>query len=531
MIMGMHKCQLILVLHAHLPWVYHPEHERSLEESWLFETLSETYIPLLNMLGRLLDEGIRFRITVSLSPTLLEMLKSPRLLGRFEDYMDQQVELADSEVRRTASDPGTGPVARMYAMRSRDVLESFRNHYRRDLPASFARLGASGSVELITTAASHPYLPNLAPFPRMVETQVGMGTGTFETALGYKPEGLWLPECGYFEGLNRFLARCGLGYFFSEGHALMHARPRPPHGVYSPVLTPGGPVAFGRDMATVQKVWSSTSGYPGDPAYRDFYRDIGFDLPLDYIGPYLHPAGIRTFTGFKYYRVTGPGKNKEAYRPEAGRMKAAEHADDFVRHLEGMLTGEPGVHGFSPLVVAPFDAELFGHWWFEGTQWLEHVLRAIAASRAVTTALPSQMLSNAVHTADLPLSSWGEGGYGRTWANHGKNTPWLARILKDTARMEVLATALSACKGPRADALRLGAAELIMGQASDWPFMIQNGPFEDYAGSRLQEHLEWAETFMHMAVTGEVKEDKIQERRQLLPAFSLKAIDYWRSLA
>jgi 1,4-alpha-glucan branching enzyme len=476
----------MLLLHAHLPYVRHPEHEYFLEENWFFEAVLETYLPLLGMLHRLLDDGVDFRLTLSLSPTLLEML-GDRLLGeRLERHIQRLLELTEKEMKRTKR---FAPLARMYNERIKTVETLYKNSYKRDLPSAFRALSGTGKIEFITTCATHAYLPNLAPYPEAVQAQVELGRESHRRHFGRQPGGLWLPECGYYQGLDSILSGAGVGFFFLEAHGLLHARPRPRYGVFAPVRSPSGVVAFAREAEAARLVWSAEAGYPGDPDYRDFHRDIGFDLPLEYIRPYIHPDGIRVPTGIKYHRVTGKTGRKKPYARTRAVRKAKAHALDFASRFRRQAGDLRRKYRFAPLVVAPYDAELFGHWWYEGIEWLEFLLRTLEPGETVT---PSEYLDegHALQEADPSPSSWGDRGYGTTWLN--ESTDWA--VMEMHRACEAMAGLLK--KLPRAPSPLLERAtnqalrELLLAQSSDWPFLIHTETSADYARKRLIEHLE-----------------------------------------
>jgi 1,4-alpha-glucan branching enzyme len=476
----------MLLLHAHLPYVRHPEHEYFLEENWLFEAVLETYIPLLEMFHRLLDDGVGFRLTLSLSPTLLEMLGDRLLMDRLQRHLQGLLELTEKEMRRTRR---FAPLARMYNERIRAAMALYGGRYGRDLPAAFRALSGTGNIEFITTSATHAYLPNLAPYPEAVRAQIEVGMESHRRRFGKAPRGLWLPECGYYGGLDRVLSGAGIGFFFLEGHGLLHGRPRPRYGVFAPVRCPSGAVAFGREAEAARRVWSSEGGYPGDPDYREFHRDVGLDLPIDYIRPYIHPEGIRVPTGIKYYRVTGKTGRKKPYVRERALEKARVHALDFARRFRGQAARLGRKYGFSPLVLAPYDAELFGHWWYEGVEWLECLIRALKPGETVT---PSEYLGEGpvLQEVEPSPSSWGAGGYGTTWLN--RSSQWAAMdILRACEAMAGLAMRLPRPPSPLIKrALDQALRELLLAQSSDWPFLMHAGPSADYARGRLAGHLE-----------------------------------------
>ena len=485
------KGYLALILHAHLPFVRHPEHEVFLEENWLFEAITETYIPLLGVLERLANDEVPFRITMSMSPPLVGMLKDELLCSRYARRVDQLVELAAKEVERTRKDPPFDRLARMYYARFVECRNAFNYWYQRDLVAAFRRLQDLGVLEIMTSAATHAYLPLLLPNEKAVRAQVEMGVLEHERHFGRPPAGFWLPECGYTAGLDETLAAFGIRYFVLESHGVAYGTPRPRFGVYAPVYCASRVAAFGRDLESSRQVWSGVEGYPGDHAYREFYRDVGYDLDYDYIRPYIHPDGGRIDTGIKYHRVTGADKHKEPYDPVQAQEKAAEHAGNFMFSRERQIEHLAAGMGRRPIVVAPYDAELFGHWWYEGPDWLECLLRKTAREQAVfATVTPSEYLDEQpVNQLVQPCaSSWGWKGYHEVWleeANH-----WIYRHLHMAAdRMCRLAGTFGSPTGVQRRALNQAARELLLAQGSDWAFIMKARTTVDYAVKRTKDHL------------------------------------------
>ncbi|ACX51372.1 Domain of unknown function DUF1957 [Ammonifex degensii KC4] len=479
---------LALVLHAHLPFVRHPEKERQLEENWFYQALNECYLPLLDLFYRLVKEKVPFRLTFSLSPTLLSMLSDPLLMERFEGYLGRLLALASREKERTS---GTSfyPLALFYEERLKRHFQLFTVEWRRDLIGAFKQLNEAGVLELITTCATHGYLP-LIRGREARRAQIRTGLDFFATCFGFRPSGFWLPECGYAPGVDELLAEEGIRYFFLETHGILSASPPPPHGVYAPVLTPAGVVALGRDPDSSRQVWDRHVGYPGDYWYREYYRDIGYELPWDYLAPYLPSDAVRTDTGFKYYRITGK-EEKEPYRPEKARERAAEHARHFWQQRSEQAEYLYRCLGWPPIIVAPYDAELFGHWWFEGPWWLEDLLRlGRTGEDGLLLATPSDYLQAhpPIHRAQLSLSSWGEGGYSRVWLNPAND--W---IYRHTHRMEekmtVLCDLCPEAEGIKKRALDQAARELLLAQSSDWAFILYVGSTVEYARGRVEEHV------------------------------------------
>jgi 1,4-alpha-glucan branching enzyme len=482
------------VLHAHLPYVRHPEHPHFLEEDWFFEALTETYVPLLRMMDGLLRDEVDYRLTMTLSPSLVSMMTDELLIERYHRHLDGLVELARRETQRTLRrDRHLGELARFY----RGELEETRRYFREScgsrILAAFRRHRDAGRLEILTCAATHGFLPLMDPVPQAVRAQVQVAVRHYRRHLGRDPVGIWLPECGYFPGHEVFLKEAGLRFSFLEAHGLIEAHPRPRHGVHAAIVSPGGIVFFGRDMESSRQVWSAESGYPGDFDYREFYRDVGWELPIDDLADFL-PDGQRKNLGIKYYRVTGRDVDlgaKEPYVRSRAMERAAAHADDFTlnrgRQVEHLAAGMDR----PPIVVSPYDAELFGHWWYEGPQFLDFLFRKLHHDQDVVKPItPSEYLALAgdLEVCQPPLSTWGAEGYSAVWLN-GSND-WIYPHLDMAADRMVELARRYECPVPRERrALNQAARELLLAQSSDWAFIMKTGTMVEYAKKRTRDHI------------------------------------------
>ena len=325
-----------------------------------------------------------------------------------------------------------------------------------------------------------------------IQTQIKVGIDTFKGHFGFTPKGFWLPECAYYPGLESILKDNGIQYFFVDSHGILDASETPRYGVYAPLDCGNGVMAFGRDPACSQQVWSATEGYPGDGDYREYYRDIGFDLPLDYIGPYILDGSTRINTGIKYYRVTGPVERKDIYKPDNALAKARSHAKDFIEKRHQQIETLAQKMEKPPIIVAPYDAELFGHWWYEGPLWLEQVLRFASEAADIQTVSCGDYLElyPTQQRATPSASTWGDQGYSEYWLNESND--WIYPLLhKAIHEMEKLATDLKNFKVNEIQqrALNQILRSLLLAQASDWPFIIKSGTTAEYAKKRLMDHL------------------------------------------
>jgi 1,4-alpha-glucan branching enzyme len=487
----MNKGYLCLVLHSHLPFVRHPEHNDFLEEDWLYEAITETYIPLIWVYEKLLEDNIDFRITMSLTPTLISMLTDSLLQDRYIKHINKLIELSHKEIERTSWQQQFQKLAIMYLNHFCKSRETFEK-YNRNLVLAFKNFQDLGKLEIITCGATHGYFPLMDVCKESVKAQLKTAVAHYQRHFGRKPRGIWLPECGYCPGQDELLREEGLKFFFSDAHGVLHGNPRPKYGVFAPVYCKGTGVAcFARDLESSKQVWSSIEGYPGDYNYREFYRDIGFDLEYEYIKPYIHPDGVRINTGIKYFRITGSDNHREPYAPEWARETAAAHAGNFMFNRQKQVEYLYDFIQKKPIIVSPYDAELYGHWWYEGPQWLDFLIRKIACDQdTIRLITPSEYLAEHPRNQVIApsMSSWGWKGYSEMWLQ-GSND-WIYRHLHEASyRMTYLAKNYPHAHGLMLRALNQALRELLLAQSSDWAFILGTGTHTSYALKRTKDHL------------------------------------------
>ncbi|MBI5700754.1 DUF1957 domain-containing protein [Candidatus Saganbacteria bacterium] len=486
------KGYFALILHAHLPFVRHPEYDDFLEEDWLYEAITETYIPILNAFEGLLRDNVDFRITMSVTPTLAAMLSDELLQNRYIKHIESLIELSYKEIERTRWEPAFNYLAHMYNNKFIEARVAYVERYNRNLINGFKKFQDLGKLEIITCGATHGFLPLMEKNPTAVRAQIKVAAADYERHFGRRPQGIWLPECGYHPGHDQILKDEGIRYFILDTHGILHGSPRPKYGVFAPVYCKSGVAAFGRDMETGKAVWSAEEGYPGDYVYREFYRDIGFDLDFDYIRKYVSVDGTRVNTGIKYYRITGPGNHKEPYNPEWAMSRAADHAGNFVFNRSKQIEHIESWLGKKPIIVSPYDAELFGHWWYEGPDWINYVLRKAHFDQdAFRMTTPGEYLrENPKNQISTPsMSSWGHKGYAEVWLE-GSND-WIYRHMhKAEDRMVELANSIRSADGLQLRALNQLARELLLAQSSDWAFIMKTGTVVPYAIKRFKDHIE-----------------------------------------
>ena len=514
------------VLHSHLPYVIgHGRWPHGMD--WLNEAAAESYIPLLQAFNRLAAEGKTTGVTLGITPILAEMLAADTFRREFKDYLDNKIQAAREDLA-TFNKLGEGHyahLAQMWETHFWELKRAFSEDFGEDLLGVCRRLMDAGLLEVITSAATHGYLPLLGR-DTAVQAQVKQGVATYRRHFGRDPRGFWLPECAYRpryewvapladlagppvlrKGVEEFLSENGLSYFFIDSHLLKGGRAigvykdrfealerlwerfaaqyqeRPedkeksPYQVYLASSAPQTkrPVAvFTRDPQTGLQVWSGEWGYPGDGNYLDFHKK-------------RFPGGLR------YWQVTSAKADladKSPYHPEWVSARIHEQADHFVSLITGLLTEFRAVHGRAGMVVAPYDTELLGHWWFEGPQWLYQVLSRLQEHTQVKPLAAGELLQAAAPQAviSLPEGSWGEGGYHWIWLNDMNDWTW-RHIYPAEREMEEMAGLWADDADPRLqDLLKQCGRSLLLLEASDWQFLISTFSARDYAELRLVVH-------------------------------------------
>jgi 1,4-alpha-glucan branching enzyme len=289
------------------------------------------------------------------------------------------------------------------------------------------------------------------------------------------------------------LADAGLRYFLTDGHGILYARPRPRFGSYAPIFTETGVAAFGRDHESSQQVWSSEVGYPGAAEYREFYKDLGWEAEYEYIKPYIMPNGQRKNTGIKYHKITGRGlglSDKALYDPYWAREKAAEHAGNFMYNREQQVRNLHGIMHRPPIVVSPYDAELFGHWWYEGPWFIDYLFRKSWYDQQTyqMTHLADYLRENPTQQVCRPSqSSWGYKGFHEYWLN--ETNAWIYPHLHKAAERMIEIAYREPVDELEWKALNQAARELLLAQSSDWAFIMRTGTMVPYAVRRTRSHL------------------------------------------
>jgi 1,4-alpha-glucan branching enzyme len=515
---------LTFTLHAHLPYVVnHGTWPHGME--WLHEAAAETYLPLLRVLKNLERDNIRFNCNLNLSPILLEQLSHPVFLAEFPNYLTRKIVAAreDEAFFLQSGDGHLAETARFWQRFFSQALDDF-NHFDRDLIAAFRHFNDTGLIDIITCGATHGYLPLLGT-DESVRAQIRTAVDTHIRHIGKAPRGIWAPECGYRPaglwshpvgnadgtptppatnriGIEQALAESGIEFFFVDTHLVeessrtsspydlrdgetpesdLDQMTREPHrSLYQPYYVDGpydkrnATTIFPRDPRTGVQVWSGDTGYPGDALYLDFHKK-------------------RWPGGHRYWSVTGPRvdmNDKQPYYPHEAAQRTRAHASHFVHLVHEALKS-----GFNdeipPILCSPFDAELFGHWWFEGPLWLEAIARILHEHNSNI-----QLISCAEYLDRYPRAgfiamhegSWGAEGTNQVWMNPETSWTYTHIYPAELYTRDVCTDGLwrSSALGKRI--VQQLCRELLLLESSDWQFLITTGAARDYAEIRFLTH-------------------------------------------
>jgi 1,4-alpha-glucan branching enzyme len=507
-------------------------------EEWIHDAIIETYIPLLETLYDLKAESVPFAMTLGISPILAEQLADPLVLEHFELYLDERTAAAQKDMHyfeHDAYNEHLRYLAEWYRDGFLRIKDAYINRFERDLIGAFRRLQDEGLIEILTTAATHAYLPLLSR-DGSLNAQVKTGIATYRRLFGRAPTGFWLPGYGYRPaqvtqsgqvrpGVEQFLGENGIRSFFVDTHALTGEKPVGVAagnvlGTYDTVqrrytipltdyfvgqqrettaLQPyyvketdaeehSGVAVLARNAHMGMQVWGSNLGYPRDFDYRGFHLKAGT-------------------SGLQYWRITGERidpAQRDYYHPDWAAYKIEQHAEHFAHLVGDQLRSYHQAAGQPGLVTASFNANLFGHWWFEGITWLGTVLRHLAYHPDIDLTTPNRYLEHQppARATDLSESSWGIGGTHFLWDNQETHWMW-SPIHAAEDRMEQLVERFTAPTDAERLVLTQAARELLLLQSSDWQFLITTGQGRAYAVRRFVEHAEHFDRLAESLESGE----------------------------
>ena len=545
----------VFMLHSHLPY-YRMAGMWPFGEENLYECMSETYVPLLNAISELYEEeGIKAKLTVGITPILAEQLNDEHLKEGFVQYLDSRIKAVSEDLERYPN-PNVPHsqhlkyLAKYYFDWFNHIKDSFVNKYNKDLISAFKKYQDLGCIEITTSGATHGFSPLLATDTNL-NAQFKVGSDTTKRLFGKKAKGCWLPECAYRQGYE-FIGKDGkkkwrpaievtlqnndIEYFFTESHVIeggnsvgerrvvgiygnieyipLPQREATGYDTYSAYWLPDAQVAvMGRNDRAGFQVWSAADGYPGDGCYREFHKKDDN-------------------SGMNYWRITSPKTDlgdKMLYDPVLAMNQVNSNSDHYTTLIYHLLNDYKKSHnGKEGLIMVSFDTELYGHWWFEGVEFIKQVIRKMNNFiPEIERCTAGEYLEKhpPVDTIQIPESSWGQGGHFYVWLNH--LTEWMWPIINGCEK-RIIDIVSKYEKIPEDKllhrALNQLARENLLLQSSDWPFLITTWQAKDYATDRFREHVDRFEYIADMIESGNINDEELKKIEAIDNCFSV--IDY-----
>jgi 1,4-alpha-glucan branching enzyme len=478
-----------LVLEAHHFYVQKGcrENLTGPEEFHFFETLSETYLPLLETLERLDRLHIPFRLGLALSPVLCHLLEDKRLIKRYLEYTDRQIEFGRSELDRSGS-PARQELIRLYYDKFVERRIAFTERYEQDILKVLDVYQRRGNVEIIASPATHAFLPFYSAYPEAVQAQIEAAAPCYRSRFGKYPQGFWLPELGWSAELEKYLRAYNFAYTVVEAHGLVFAGPPALKGSFYPAKTPAGIFALGRDYYAGKDLAARAGSGKEARLYRDNCSDAGYELPAGLVEPFLGPRGLRRGTGYKYHSRERGG----VYDPEKARNQVQAAARAFLENCAARLAAASRLMETPPLCLCAFDADSFGRNWYEGPLFIETLFREAAAREDIRFKTPAEYLfkqdSANFQTLSPEFSSQGTNGYAEMWLD-GSNDWMYRHAYRALERMIELAERFPDDTGLKERALNQAAREILLMQSSDWPCMLYREKSPEFARRCIEDSL------------------------------------------
>jgi len=467
----------------------------SVEESWFFEALSETYLPLLMLFDRLEADHVPFRLGLSLSPVMVQMLRDDLLQKKYAAYLDHQIDFGKQEIQRLSGNPALRLLAQHYFDEAVDRRAVFSTRYEGNIFRALEHYQQKRKIEFLAAPATHAFLPFFCPFPEALHAQMETALSFYRYSLGITPQGFWLPELGWSKELDPFLRSYNFNYTIVDSHGFVLGDPPPSRGSFFPVRTPQNIMVLARDFFACADINRMSREGP----YRDNSRDIGYELPIAMLSPFIAQNGARCQTGYKYWQASSNAPRGDAsdgdtlYDPAAAQKAAEEHARVFLENCCNRLESAQRFMEEIPLSLCAFNADSFGRHWHEGPQFLESLFRLAADYRELQFMTPTEYLYRQPISAfeiSLPeYSSWGDNGYAQVWLDSSND--WIYRHLNlSINRMIELADRFSGSSSLKERTMNQAACELLLAMASDWPALLYRQESTVYARNQLEDALQ-----------------------------------------
>lgn len=459
------------------------------EEELLFTAISETYLPLLSMFERLDIDSVPFKLSLVLTPTLCAQLADYDVQTRFVEWLDRLVALGEKEVSQLPEGSPRWIQAESCLERIRANRRDFVEFYKGDLLSAFRYYADRDTIELLATAATSTFLPHYADIPEAINAQIEAGLQSHRQFFGVVPDGFWLPAMGYSANIEQILLKYGFTYSVLDSHGLLFGKPLPVNGIFSPIRCQNGFVFFARDFSSEAEILG-TDGFINNGVYRNQDRDLAFEAAANELSDFIPLGKERVASGYKYWR-RGGSTGEDWYDKDAAIKQAKIDALSFVAtRAEKLNKAETMLQSSDLSMTCTFDARIFGQLWHEGIFWLEQVFRAAAVSPDLQTAHACDLFSKKSSFQELvPFMSAATGtGYGENLLDTSND--WMLQYSRKACeRMISLAERFPDDNGFKARALNMAAKEVLLSMSLDWPIMLHDKTYPEYAEAQFKNNV------------------------------------------
>lgn len=467
------------------------------EESFLFEAISNTYIPLLKMLEKFEHESLPVKFAIVLTPVLCTLLEDSVIQQKYVDWLDKKIEFGKKELERVSGNSALSDAVSLCLEKAENDKNDFEAFGRR-LVKRFAEFQKKNYVEILATCATDIFLPYYNDIPEILNAQVEAGIFAYRSFFGNVPEGFWLPELGYYDGIERVLRSYGVNYTVVDSKSFLFSEIEPKKGIFGPARFANALVVFGKEPFSDKEIFGS-DGYAKNSVYRSENRDIIFSLPSDKIESFVKEGTARYSVGYKYWtkasdseeEVINPLETENVYSKGNAMRQCILDASDFVNKKCEKLTKAEKLLSDSKNVsmVITLNVTKLSENWSESVDWIEQVFRKICETD-VQLEIPKNLAKDPFELQRIsPCYGSSSGvGYGEDLLSSKNN--WMMRyVRKASERMVDLSDRFPTDTGLKARLLNLGAKELMFAQSSGWAKMIHNGVFPEYAAMRFKQSI------------------------------------------
>ncbi len=483
---------LVLVITAEQAYIRRTEEGATFSgpNDILFSAITDTYIPLVNMIERLEEEKVPVKINLVMSPLLCELLEDPKVQDQYQSHLEKRIQLGQKEIERNSGDEKILSMAKSIVKSLEEKLDLFVNTYQRRLVKRIRALVGRGLVEIIPTAASYAYLPHYADFPESLSAQIDTGLHSARLFFGEVGDGFYLPYLGWASGFEKILRPFGINYTILDTKALLFADPISEKGIFSPARTSNSLVLFGRDPDTPQDICGE-EGFYENPVYLSVEKDVGFELPDEYLRPFLSNDGARVQTGFKYWTKNYDSDEPELYDEEKAREQIEIDAQTFFQSKKNkLLAASKELGDDDAVLVCTIPAEMLGQEWHEGMEWLENVIRLCGKDDFLKLSVCKENIKKQFSLQKVQPYPCSGGGTGYSENLLDGSNDWMMRYTrKSTERMIELANRFPDESSLKARLLNLGAKEALLAQSSSLAKMIQENHCPDFAVQEFKHNI------------------------------------------